>query len=317
MRSTFPDLTFIPCIADITDAGRMTALCQRERPSAIIHAAAHKHVPMMEFNPGEAIKNNVRGTMTVANVAAENGVEKFVMISTDKAVNPTSIMGGSKRLAEMYSQALNDRVNTEFITVRFGNVLGSSGSVIPIFKDQIRKGGPITVTHPDMVRYFMTIPEAAQLVLQAASMGHGGEIYVLDMGEPVKIVDLARDLITLSGFRPGEDIEIKFTGMRPGEKLFEELSIEGEDVSRTAHPKIGIWRKKPEDWTSTVASLQSLIQDADTLDRDTLRDRMKALVPEFHMETPAAPKRAATNDGDVPRTHESTGGEASPGIAAA
>jgi FlaA1/EpsC-like NDP-sugar epimerase len=214
------------------------------------------------------------------------------MISTDKAVNPTSIMGGSKRLAEMYIQALNDRVPTEFITVRFGNVLGSSGSVVPIFQEQIRKGGPVTVTHADMVRYFMTIPEAAQLVLQAASMGKGGEIYVLDMGEPVRILDLARDLITLSGFRPGEDIEIVFTGMRPGEKLFEELSIEGEDVSRTAHPKIGIWQKRPQEWNSLVASLQALIRDADGLDRATLRNRIKELVPEFHLETPAPPRRS-------------------------
>ncbi|MBI5863194.1 MAG: polysaccharide biosynthesis protein [Planctomycetes bacterium] len=312
LRTKFPELTFVPYIADIADAGRVAAIFERERPSAVFHAAAHKHVPMMEYNPGEAVKNNVRGTMTVASVAAQHGVEKFVMISTDKAVNPTSIMGGSKRLAEMYIQALNDRVGTEFITVRFGNVLGSSGSVIPIFKDQIRRGGPVTVTHPDMVRYFMTIPEAAQLVLQSASMGHGGEIYVLDMGEPVKILDLARDLITLSGFRPGEDIEIVFTGMRPGEKLFEELSIEGEDVSRTAHPKIGIWRKKAEEWTPLVAALEHLIGEADGLSRETLRDRLKHLVPEFHLETPAAPKHhgASAAVDELPD-------EAAPGVAPA
>jgi FlaA1/EpsC-like NDP-sugar epimerase len=312
LRSRHSDLTFVPCIADIADAGRMAALLERERPGALIHAAAHKHVPMMEYNPGEAVKNNVRGTMTVADLAAQYGVEKFVMISTDKAVNPTSIMGGSKRLAEMYIQSLNDRAQTEYITVRFGNVLGSSGSVVPIFQEQIRQGGPVTVTHPDMVRYFMTIPEAAQLVLQAASMGKGGEIYVLDMGDPVRILDLARDLITLSGFRPGEDIEIKFTGMRPGEKLFEELSIEGEDVSRTAHPKIGIWQKRTEDWNSLVTSLQALIRDADSLERETLRNRIKELVPEFHLETPPPPKRS-----EAARAPEALPGQASPGIAPA
>jgi FlaA1/EpsC-like NDP-sugar epimerase len=270
---------------------------------------------MMEINPGEAVKNNVRGTQVVADAASRHGAEKVVMISTDKAVNPTSIMGSSKRVAEMYIQSLNERTRTEYITVRFGNVLGSSGSVVPIFKDQIAKGGPVTVTHPEMVRYFMTIPEAAQLVLQSASMGHGGEIFVLDMGEPVKILDLAREMITLSGFRPGEDIEIVFTGMRPGEKLFEELSIEGEDVSRTAHPKIGIWQKRSEDWDTLVTSIQSLISDADTLTRDGLRQRIKQLVPEFLLETPVAPKAGgAHRSGTAAERTAAVAGE--PGIAA-
>jgi len=200
----------------------------------------------------------------------------------------------------MYIQALNERVETQFVTVRFGNVLGSSGSVIPIFKEQIARGGPVTVTHPDMVRYFMTIPEAAQLVLQAASMGRGGEIFVLDMGEPVKIVDLARDLITLSGLRPGEDIEIKFIGVRPGEKLYEELAIEGENVSRTAHPKIGIWKKRPENWNELVQAVDELIRDANTLDRAQARRRLKQIVPEFRLQsaemlaaTPAAESAGA------------------------
>jgi FlaA1/EpsC-like NDP-sugar epimerase len=293
LRARFPDIDVVPYIADIGDAERIGWIFEQERPTAVFHAAAHKHVPMMEINPGEALKNNIRGTRTVADAASRNGCEKFVMISTDKAVNPTSIMGGSKRVAEMYIQALNERVDTQFVTVRFGNVLGSSGSVVPIFKEQIAKGGPVTVTDPEMVRFFMTIPEAAQLVLQSASMGHGGEIFVLDMGEPVRIVDLARDLITLSGFRPGEDIEIKFVGMRPGEKLYEELAIEGEDVSRTAHPKIGIWQKRSEDWKGLLEATARLLENAETLDREQVRQRLKQVVPEFHLEAPPAPAARA------------------------
>ena len=293
LKGKFPGIQVVPCIADVADAGRMQQVFAREKPTAVFHAAAHKHVPMMEYNPGEAIKNNVNGTRVVADAAVRNGCERFVMISTDKAVNPTSVMGCSKRIAEMYIQALNGRSNTQFQTVRFGNVLGSSGSVVPIFKDQIAKGGPVTVTHPDMVRYFMTIPEAAQLVLEAASMGKGGEIFVLDMGDPVKIVDLARDLITLSGFRPGEDIEIVFSGVRPGEKLFEELSLQGEDISHTQHPKIGIWQKRPEDWNTLVPALEKLVHDADGLARDEIRMRMKEIVPEFMLEAPA-PKSSTT-----------------------
>ncbi|MCZ2401531.1 MAG: polysaccharide biosynthesis protein [Phycisphaerae bacterium] len=307
LRGAHPAIDIVPCIADICDRRRMQQIFSREQPTAVFHAAAHKHVPMMELNPGEAIKNNVAGTRTVADVAAASGCEKFVMISTDKAVNPTSIMGASKRVAEMYIQALNERVATQFVTVRFGNVLGSSGSVIPIFKQQIARGGPVTVTHKDMVRYFMTIPEAAQLVLQAASMGDGGEIFVLDMGEPVKIVDLARDLITLSGFRPGEDIEIKFVGIRPGEKLYEELSIEGEDVSRTAHPKIGIWKKRPEPWEPLLAAIDDLLAAADHVSRGEARSRLKHLVPEFQLEasasspSPASPAPAiAASSGETP-----------------
>ncbi|MGE0481380.1 MAG: polysaccharide biosynthesis protein [Phycisphaerae bacterium] len=288
LKATFPDIDLVPCIADIADAKRMERVFSQQRPSAVFHAAAHKHVPMMEFNPGEAIKNNVLGTRVIADAATRHACEKFVMISTDKAVNPTSIMGASKRVAEMYIQALNARAQTQFVTVRFGNVLGSSGSVVPIFKDQIARGGPVTVTHPDMVRFFMTIPEAAQLVLQSASMGQGGEIFVLDMGEPVKIVDLARDLITLSGLRPGEDIEIKFTGIRPGEKLYEELSIAGEDVSRTRHPKIGIWTNRLIEWTQLLKWIDETLRTADELDRDALRNRLKEIVPEFHLDPPPA-----------------------------
>ncbi|MCG3127760.1 MAG: UDP-N-acetyl-alpha-D-glucosamine C6 dehydratase [Phycisphaerae bacterium] len=294
LRRSFPALNVVPCLCDIADARRVDQLFAAERPAAVYHAAAHKHVPMMEYNPGEAIKNNVAGTRVIADAAARHGCEKFVMVSTDKAVNPTSIMGASKRVAEMYIQGLDQRCDTQFVTVRFGNVLGSSGSVIPIFKEQIARGGPVTVTHPDMVRYFMTIPEAAQLVLQAGFMGRGGEIFVLDMGDPVKIVDLARDLITLSGFRPGEDIEIVFSGMRPGEKLYEELSIEGEDVSRTAHPKIGIWKNRPEEWEPLVRAIDDLVASADELARDEARRRLRQIVPEFQLETPPALQTAGT-----------------------
>jgi FlaA1/EpsC-like NDP-sugar epimerase len=234
----------------------------------------------MEGNPGEAIKNNVVGTRTVANAADKFGASHFVMISTDKAVNPTSIMGASKRIAELYIQDLNRTSKTDFVTVRFGNVLGSNGSVVPIFKAQIAKGGPVTVTHPEMKRYFMTIPEASQLVLQAATMGNGGEIFVLDMGEPVKIVDLARELITLSGFRP-EDIPIQFTGLRPGEKLFEELSIKGEDMLQTCHPKIGIWKNIPMDRQQLYAGIEDLVGISQSTEKTEIVDKVKNLVPEF------------------------------------
>jgi FlaA1/EpsC-like NDP-sugar epimerase len=298
LRARFAEIDVVPYIADIGDALRVNWIFQQEGPTAVFHAAAHKHVPMMELNPGEALKNNIVGTRTVADAASQHGCEKFVMISTDKAVNPTSIMGGSKRVAEMYIQALNERVQTQFVTVRFGNVLGSSGSVIPIFKEQIARGGPVTVTHPEMVRFFMTIPEAAQLVVQSASMGRGGEIFVLDMGEPVKIVDLARDLITLSGFRPGEDIEIKFVGVRPGEKLYEELAIEGEGVSRTAHPKVGTWQKRSENWDRLLKVIDGLLKDAEKLDREEVRQRLKAAVPEFHLEAPPANAKYARQRSD-------------------
>ncbi len=297
LRRSTPDLDVVPYIADIGDAGRLDWVFAQEHPSAVVHAAAHKHVPMMELNPGEAVKNNIHGTRTIADAAVKHGADKFVMISTDKAVNPTSVMGCSKRIAELYIQGLNDRFDTQFVTVRFGNVLGSSGSVIPIFREQIARGGPVTVTHPEMVRYFMTIPEASQLVLQAASMGHGGEVFVLDMGEQVKIVDLAREMITLSGFRPEVDIKIVFTGMRPGEKLYEELMIEGEDVARTPHPKIGIWQKKPVAWDELVTQINAIIGKADGLSRVEVRQRFKAIVPEFYLEPP-------NGDGSLPPTSQ-------------
>jgi FlaA1/EpsC-like NDP-sugar epimerase len=283
LRRQFPGVRTSPLICDITDRVRVEAVFARYSPEVVIHAAAHKHVPLMELNPSEAVKNNVLGTQVVADAADRHGATHFVMISTDKAVNPTSIMGSSKRIAEMYVQDLGNTSETQFITVRFGNVLGSEGSVVPIFTRQIAEGGPVTVTHPDMKRYFMTIPEASQLVLQAASMGHGGEIFLLDMGEPVKIVDLAKELITLSGFRPGEDIEIVFTGPRPGEKLFEELRIEGEDMQRTRHPKIRIWKNIPIDRAALRVGIDDLIELAGRPDQDhgVIAARIKNLVPEY------------------------------------
>lgn len=282
LQQKFPDVSLKAVVCDIADRTRVMQIFEKYRPQVVIHAAAHKHVPLMELNPGEAVKNNVVGTQNVADATDQFGAINFVMISTDKAVNPTSVMGSSKRVAEMYVQDLSRTSKTHFVTVRFGNVLGSDGSVVPIFKKQIAIGGPITITHPEMKRYFMTIPEASQLVLQAASMGKGGEIFVLDMGEPVKIVDLARELITLSGFRPGEDIEMVFTGPRPGEKLFEELSIEGEDMLRTDHPKISIWKNIPMDREKLRASINELVNI--TRNQGThsqIVAKIKELVPEY------------------------------------
>lgn len=281
LRRQFPALATKPLICDITDRARVEAIFKQYQPQVVIHAAAHKHVPLMEINPGEAIKNNVVGTQAVADAADRCGVAHFVMISTDKAVNPTSIMGSSKRIAELYIQDLSRTSRTQFVTVRFGNVLGSEGSVVPIFKKQIDAGGPLTITHPQMQRYFMTIPEASQLVLQAATMGKGGEIFVLDMGEPVKIVDLANMLITLSGLRPGEDIEIVFTGPRPGEKLFEELRIEGEDMQQTGHPKIRIWKNIPMDRVKLRSGIAALLDTVSRQDHPQLAARIKDLVPEY------------------------------------
>lgn len=281
LRSSFPDVAMEAVICDITEKKRVEYIFSKFSPEVVIHAAAHKHVPLMEINPGEAIKNNIVGTRTVADAADKFETANFVMISTDKAVNPTSIMGSCKRIAEMYIQDLNKTSKTHYVTVRFGNVLGSNGSVVPIFKKQIAEGGPVTVTHPDMRRYFMTIPEASQLVLQAATMGMGGEIFVLEMGEPVKIVDLARELITLSGFRPGEDIEIVYSGPRPGEKLFEELSIKGEDMLPTQHPKIGIWRNIPMDRQQLHQKIDNLVSIADEKDYDEIVSLIKKLVPEY------------------------------------
>jgi FlaA1/EpsC-like NDP-sugar epimerase len=263
LRQRWLGADLAPYIADITDKKRITRIFNAERPQVIFHCAAHKHVPMMELNPGEAIKNNIFGTKIVADAAAACAAAAFVMVSTDKAVNPTSVMGATKRFAELYIQSLNESavgsrqsavktinslptahcpLPTRFVAVRFGNVLGSSGSVVPIFQKQIAAGGPVTVTHPDMRRYFMTIPEASQLVLQAGAIGQGGEIFVLDMGQPVRILELAEEMIRHAGKTPHDDIAIEFTGIRAGEKLFEELATDNEQTRPTSHAKIRVWQ---------------------------------------------------------------------------
>jgi FlaA1/EpsC-like NDP-sugar epimerase len=291
LSTKFPKVSIKAIICNITDRARVNDIFENYNPQVVIHAAAHKHVPLMELNAGEAIKNNILGTQIVADAADKYNVAHFVMISTDKAVNPTSIMGSSKRIAEMYIQDLNRTSKTHFVTVRFGNVLGSEGSVVPIFKKQIAQGGPVTVTHPEMKRYFMTIPEASQLVLQAATMGKGGEIFVLDMGEPVKILDLAKELITLSGFKPKEgideqdiqedDIEIVITEPRSGEKLFEELHIEGEDMLGTRHPKIKIWNNIPMDRQRLRAGINEVINNAKGQNYSLIVQKIKELIPEY------------------------------------
>lgn len=263
LKINSPEVKTVPIIADIRDKERIKAIMDYFKPQVVFHAAAHKHVPLMEYQPAEAVRNNILGTKVVADEAAAHNVETFVMISTDKAVNPTSVMGCTKRVAEMYVQSMNKNSGTRFVAVRFGNVLGSRGSVIPLFKKQIAKGGPVTVTHPDMKRYFMTIPEASQLVLQAGAMAKGGEVFVLDMGEPVRIYDLAKDLITLSGLIPDKDIEIKITGLRPGEKLFEELLSAEDGTEKTTHKKIFTARIKEIDKAGLDREISKILEITD------------------------------------------------------
>lgn len=282
MVARFPAVVVTPVLADIRDSMRLSATMERFKPSVVFHAAAHKHVPMVEMNAPEAVLNNVFGTKNLAELCCKHGVETMVMISTDKAVNPTSVMGATKRVAEMVVHAMNSSSATRFVTVRFGNVLGSAGSVVPIFKEQIRKGGPVTVTHPEMVRFFMTIPEASQLVLQAGTMGEEGEIFILDMGEPVRILDLARDLIRLSGLTVGEDIDIEFMGVRPGEKLYEELTFGEEGAERTKHEKILVGRLGEVDEAAFDTQIRRLSEAAlDARDPEAVRRALGALVPTF------------------------------------
>jgi FlaA1/EpsC-like NDP-sugar epimerase len=273
----------IPVIADVRFAERLQAVFKKYQPEVVFHAAAHKHVPLMEANLADAITNNVLGTLRVVEASARAGVAHLVLISTDKAVNPTSIMGATKRVAELIVQDAAMRSGCAYVAVRFGNVLGSRGSVVPFFQKQIAAGGPVTVTHPEVRRYFMTIPEAVQLVLQAATMGRGSEVFVLDMGEPVRILDLARDLIRLSGLEPDRDIEIKYTGMRPGEKLFEELFNTGEDHGRTEHEKIFRYRNghAKEDECVLNDRLEALFAAAEHQDEDAMLVALRDLVPEY------------------------------------
>ena len=292
ITKTFEDIEFVPLLADISDMPRMDAIFEQHKPQLILHAAAHKHVPLMEANPFETIKNNVFGTMRLGELAGNHGAEGFVFISTDKAVNPTSMMGASKRVAELVVLSLNRRFAARYVAVRFGNVLGSNGSVIPIFREQIKRGGPVTVTHPDMKRYFMTIPEASQLVLQAGAMGRGGEIYVLDMGDEVRIVDLAERMIALSGLRPYDDIDIVFSGLRPGEKLFEELSTEAEDIAKTRHPKIFIGNIAPCGQEELTSALDDFVSLGSRNDESGLRLRLSQLLPEATLEGVPVPKRS-------------------------
>ncbi|GAA4515054.1 nucleoside-diphosphate sugar epimerase/dehydratase [Sphingobacterium thermophilum] len=288
LQERYKNQIFHTFIGDVKDALRMEYLFEELRPHIVYHAAAYKHVPMMENHPIEAIRTNVWGTYNIANLSVKYGVQKFVFVSTDKAVNPTNVMGASKRIAEIYVQSLNNKLlkenpnkGTRFITTRFGNVLGSNGSVIPRFREQIEKGGPVTVTHPEITRYFMTIPEACQLVLEAGNMGQGGEIFVFDMGKSVKIVDLAKKMIKLSGLEPNKDIEIKFTGLRPGEKLFEELLNDHENTLPTHHEKIMIAKVRDNDFEEVKQHMEELFALINSQNNTNIVRKMKVIVPEF------------------------------------
>ena len=279
----YPELNLVVLIGSVRNTNRVNSIFETYRPEIVYHAAAHKHVPLMEDSPNEAIKNNVMGTYKIATAADRYGVDRFVLISTDKAVNPANVMGASKRICEMIVQMMNRKSGTNFVAVRFGNVLGSNGSVIPLFKQQIAEGGPVTVTDPEIIRYFMTIPEAVSLVLQAGAYARGGEIFVLDMGEPMKILDLAVNLIKLSGYRPGEDIEIRFTGLRPGEKMYEELLIQQENLEKTANKMIFI--EKPTYFNEEIFArqLEKLIAAAKKESSD-IRREIREIVGTYHAE---------------------------------
>ncbi len=277
----YKNLNLKTLIGSVRDRKRLNSIFKEYRPQVVFHAAAHKHVPLMEDSPGEAIKNNVLGTLNTAELASEYGVERFVLISTDKAVNPTNVMGATKRMCEMVIQSIDKESDTEFVAVRFGNVLGSNGSVVPLFKKQIAEGGPVTLTHKDITRYFMTIPEASQLVLQAGAYAKGGEIFVLDMGEPVKIYDLAENLIRLSGYIPNEEIEIKVTGLRPGEKLYEELLMDEEGLSETPHKKIFIGKPGEFKLERVKNNINELLDVVKLGNKEKLREKLQEVVPTY------------------------------------
>jgi FlaA1/EpsC-like NDP-sugar epimerase len=291
LRHTWVGADVRALVADVCDAQRVKQVFGEEMPHVVFHCAAHKHVPMMEANPGEAVKNNVFGTKVIADAAGGCNADAFVLVSTDKAVNPSSVMGATKRFAELYVQSLNGG-RTRYLAVRFGNVLGSSGSVVPIFQRQIEAGGPVTVTHPQMMRYFMTIPEASQLVMQAGAIGRGGEIFVLDMGSPVRILDLARELIQRNGLRPGEDIQIRYSGVRPGEKLHEELAGADEQTRPTMHPKIRVW-ELPQADAGQVGEGLELLDRAARGTRDEVITALQRCVTEFAPDCNNCGKSAA------------------------
>ena len=300
LRNNFSDMAFHPEIGDVTKPEHLNRVIELYTPSILYHAAAYKHVPLMERHVFSAVQNNIFGTWQTALAAIRHGVEDFVMISTDKAVRPTSMMGATKRVSELVIRALQADSETRFVAVRFGNVLGSNGSVVPIFKEQIAAGGPVTVTHPEMRRYFMTIPEAAQLVLQAFSIGKGGDVFLLDMGEPVKIIDLATNLILLSGLKPEKDIKIQFTGLRPGEKLFEELNLHNESLLPTLHAKIKRYASPTKlDSTQLMMYLQALEQIVEERDGARLVRLLEDIIPDY---TPSAQLREAALPAAMNRT---------------
>jgi len=284
LKSEYPELDLVVLIASVRNTNRMDWIFKQYKPNLVYHAAAHKHVPLMEDSPNEAIKNNVGGTYKMVQAADRYGVEKFILISSDKAVNPTNVMGASKRICEMIIQAFNKRSKTEFVAVRFGNVLGSNGSVIPLFKEQILRGGPVTVTHPDIIRYFMTIPEAVSLVLQAGAYAKGGEIFVLEMGEPIKIAELAENLIRLSGYEPNRDIDIEYTGLRPGEKLYEELLMDEEGLQDTDNKLIHIGMPISMDEEAFIHAVEEIDQAAKD-ETDDIRRLIKNMVPTYVMKS--------------------------------
>jgi len=307
LQDLFPEVSVSPVIGDILNQNRVEQTFVKFMPEVVFHAAAYKHVPLMEMNPLEALWNNVHGTGIVARCSHTYGAHKFVMVSTDKAVRSTNIMGVSKRIAELICQGIGSTSKTQFVTVRFGNVLNSVGSVIPLFKRQIEKGGPVTVTHPDIYRYFMTIPESVQLIMQAGAMGKGNELFLLDMGEPVKIVDLARDMISLSGLEPDKDIKIIFTGLRSGEKLYEELLFEGEEITSTLHEKIKVAASECIDWPTRLIKIEQLLESLrNGFSRDVVQ-KIKEIVPEFQPENggpkspvPSAPDDRSGKSGSLP-----------------